>query len=89
MEINDFLKNPGEQKFEVDLGLTLIKILQITNTNQSYLRSVLKRQLEIQELIKGNVVSNENISEKLSEIENLIFKFSDEEFQNVLNKVLK
>jgi hypothetical protein len=89
MEIKDFLENPGGQKFEVDLGLSLIKILQISYTNQNYLRSILKRQLETQELIKGNTILNENVSEKMAEIENLIYKFSDDGFQDILNKVLK
>ena len=46
MTPDEILKNSGDQKHEVDIGIALIRIIELGCYNKTYLRSILKRQLE-------------------------------------------
>ena len=53
MTPEEILKNSGNQKFEVNIGVSLLRIIEITNRNQEFLREILKEQLVLKEMIKG------------------------------------
>ena len=42
MTPDEILKNSGNQKFEVNIGVSLLRIIEITNRSQEYLREILK-----------------------------------------------
>lgn len=58
MTPDEILKNSGNQKFEVNIGVSLIRIIEITNRSQEYLREILKEQLVLKEMIKGKTKFN-------------------------------
>ena len=89
MTPDEILKNLGNQKHEVDVGAALIRIIELGCFNRTYLRSILRRQLETQELIKGNTEVNENVSKRLADLEKLISELASEDFHNHLQKILK
>ena len=89
MTPDEILKNSGDQKHEVDIGIALIRIIELGCYNKTYLRSILKRQLETQELLKGNTEIDENVSNRLQDLEKRIFEVADEEYYSLLQKVLK
>ena len=91
MDLDDIMKNPGKQKFNVDVGIALLRIIETNCTNNLYLQSILKRQLEIQESLKGEIGTglDESVLERMKEIEESISKFSQEEYHKTLEKVLK
>lgn len=73
MNIEDFLNNPDGGKYELKQGILQLRILHLLTTNQSYLMSILKKQIEIKELLIGNPeVNDDAIEEKLIAIEKLI-----------------
>ncbi len=55
MNIKDFLDNPDSQKYEVKTRLAFLRILDAVTLNQTLLTSILRKQIEIQEQLKGLV----------------------------------
>ncbi len=91
MDLNEFLKNPDNKSFEVDIGISLLRIVEMTCRNQIYLRSILKRQLEIKEILNGKTESefDESVKDKLFELETKILDLSKEKYHKLLEKILK
>ena len=89
MTPDEILKNSGNQKHEVDIGIALIRIIEIGCINRMYLQSILKRQLETQELLKGNTEINDAVLKRLEDLEKVISEFALEDYHNILQNVLK
>ncbi len=89
MDLDDFLKNPEDQKHEFSLAQGIIRIIELSCYNRAVLDSILINQLETQELIKGNTEINDNVSERLKEIQTSISQISLETYHGVLNTILK
>jgi hypothetical protein len=89
MTPDEILNDRGNQKHEVDIGVALIRIIELGCFNTTYLQSILKRQVETQELIKGNTEINENVSNRLEELEKMISKVAAEKYHEIMHKVLK
>ena len=45
MTPEEILKNRGNEKLEVNIGVSLLKLIEITNRSQTYLREIYKEQL--------------------------------------------
>ena len=65
MTAEEILKNAGNEKFEVNIGNSLIRLIEITNRSQGYLREIFKEQLVLQEIIKGKTEMPEEFEDKL------------------------
>nr|WP_315149864.1 hypothetical protein [uncultured Flavobacterium sp.] len=89
MTPDEILKNSGNQKHEVDIGIALIRIIELGCINRMYLQSILKRQLETQELLKGNTEINDAVLKRLDDLEKVISEFALEDYHNILQNVLK
>jgi hypothetical protein len=88
-EINDF--DPNNQKLEVDIGLSLIRILESTHLNYSMLGSILKRQLELTEILKGRtkLKYDEDVELKLNDLTKTIHKIAHENYMHDVSLILK
>ena len=53
MTPEEILKNRGNEKFEVNIGVSLLRLIEITNRSQTYLREIYKEQLTLKEILKG------------------------------------
>jgi hypothetical protein len=89
MTPEEILRESGNQKHEVDLGIALIRLIELGCFNQTYLRSILKRQIETQELIKGNTDISENVLNRFDELEKMISDVAAEDYYSLVQKVLK
>jgi hypothetical protein len=89
MTPDEIFKNTEGQKHEVDIGIALIRIIELGCYNKAYLRSILKRQIETQELLKGATEINENILNKLQDLETNISELADKEYYSLIQNVLK
>ncbi len=90
MDIDEFMNDKNEKGFNVNLGSALLRILEISNRNQRYIRTILQTQLEIKELIKGKVESDldEGFYDKVHDLEKEIWKLSESDYHDLLDKVL-
>lgn len=70
MTPDEFLKD-DKMNVEIDVGRAYNVIIRLLTTNQAYLMSILKRQVEIQELIKGELPYNleEAVKDKVDELQ--------------------
>lgn len=82
-EIKDELNNP---KFKIDFGTFLINMHSTNLMNNYYLKSILKRQVEILELQKGKTGQELETSVEL-EIERLNEIFSNWLKEDLINDV--
>lgn len=76
MTNDEILEKFKERDFTINQGLLLWNLLVSNRNNSYYLEEILKQQIEIKELLKGNTeeVAQTNINEKLDE---LILKFNE------------
>jgi hypothetical protein len=74
----------GKQSFVLDPGLTQFYLLKYSIENNVLLHSVLRRQLEIIELIKTGDFDKEKITEILTDKLNSIFDISEKEIHETL-----
>jgi DNA-binding ferritin-like protein (Dps family) len=88
MTPEEILKNPENQKFEVNIGVSLIRIIEITNRSQEYLREILKEQLVLKEMVKGKTELPEGFENKLFDIETRIWKASEVKYHKLLEEIL-
>lgn len=88
MTPDEILKNSGNQKFEVNIGVSLIRIIEITNRSQEYLREILKEQLVLKEMIKGKTELPEGFEDNLFDIETKIWKASEVKYHKLLDGIL-
>jgi len=89
MTPDEILINSGNEKHEVNIGIALIRIIELGCFNRMYLQSILKRQLETQELLKGNTEINDAVLKRLDDLEKVISEFALEDYHNILQNVLK
>jgi len=89
MTPDEILINSGNEKYEVNIGIALIRIIELGCFNRMYLQSILKRQLETQELLKGNTEINDAVLKRLDDLEKVISEFALEDYHNILQNVLK
>lgn len=88
MTPEEILKNSGNEKFEVNIGVSLIRLLEITNRSQEYLREIFKEQLVIKEMIKGKTELPEGFEDKLFDLENKIWEASQTKYHKLLDGIL-
>jgi hypothetical protein len=89
MTPEEILNNSGNQKHEVDLGVALIRILELGCYNKMYLRSILKRQIETQELIKGGIEIEDKVLSRLEHLEKQISDIASQDYYDLVRTVLK
>lgn len=88
MTPEEILKNSGNQKFEVNIGVSLLRIIEITNRSQEFLREILKEQLVLKEMIKGKTELPEEFEDKLFDLETKIWKASEVKYNKLLDGIL-
>lgn len=88
MTPEDIIKNAGNEKFEVNIGISIIRLLEITNRNQEYLREIFKEQLIIKEIVKGKTELPEGFEDKLFDLETKIWDASRVKFNKLLDGIL-
>ncbi|GAQ50105.1 TPA: hypothetical protein ACT5CK_002295 [Flavobacterium psychrophilum] len=89
MTPEEILRNSGTNNHELNLGATLLNLINMQCLNSIYLKSILKKQLETQELLKGNTEIDEIVLSKLENLEKKIFEVSSEMYHNTIQNVLK
>ena len=88
MTPEEILKNAGNEKFEVNIGVSIIRLLEITNRSQEYLREIFKEQLVLKEMIKGKTELPEEFEDKLFDLEKKIWDASEVKFHKLLDGIL-
>ncbi|EKT4550856.1 hypothetical protein JE952_002515 [Flavobacterium psychrophilum] len=88
MTPDEIQKNSGNQKFEVNIGVSLLRIIEITNRSQEYLREILKEQLVLKEMIKGKTELPKEFEDKLFDLETKIWKASEVKYNKLLDGIL-
>ena len=88
MTAEEILKNAGNEKFEVNIGNSLIRLIEITNRSQGYLREIFKEQLVLQEIIKGKTEMPEEFEDKLFDLEKKICDASQVSYHKLLDGIL-
>ena len=88
MTPEEILKNAGNEKFEVNIGNSLIRLLEITNRSQEYLKEIFKEQLVIKEMIKGKTELPEGFEDKLYDLEKQIWDASQVKYHKLLDGIL-
>jgi hypothetical protein len=89
MTPEEFLKNAKETPNELNLGLTLLTLINLQSLQTEYLKSILKTQIEIKELIKGNTEIDDNTSCILESLEKKIHEVSNSNYLNMVRTFLK
>ncbi len=90
MTPDELLKKFDNPSFEVNVGKSFLRLLEISITNQVYLRTILRTQLEIQELVKGKLPSEfgEEVADKMKRVNEKILEISGTEYHELLDDVL-
>jgi hypothetical protein len=90
MDIDEFMNNKSETKYEVNIGNALLRILEISNRNQVFIQNIFERQLEIKSLLKGKTESDfdESFRDKVFEMEKDIYEISKTDYHKLLDQVL-
>ena len=90
MNLEEFMNNKSEKEFNVNVGNALLRILEMSTRNQRYIRTILKNQLEIKQLLKGKVESDldENFYDKVHNLEQEIWKLGQEDYHKLLDNIL-
>lgn len=90
MKVDDFLNKKGDQKYEVNIGVSILRLIELTNSNNIYLRSILKRHLELKEILNGKVESeyDEIVLEKFVELQEKISEISKTSYHKILDEIL-
>jgi hypothetical protein len=90
MNIDEFMNDKSEKGFNVNVGNALLRILEMSTRNQRYVRTILKTQLELKELLKGKVESDldENFHDKVNDLEKKIWKLGEEDYHKLLDNIL-
>ena len=88
---DDILKDIQKQGYELDFGKLQLLYIELLITNQVYLKSILKRQLELQEMAKGAVPSDiaKVVEYKMIEAVAKIEELANEEFYELAQKMIK
>jgi hypothetical protein len=84
----DDLKNLGNQKFKVDITVAVIRLIEITNRSQEYLREIYKEQLILKEMVKGETSLPEGFDDKLFDLEKKIWDSAEVKYHELLNGIL-
>jgi hypothetical protein len=82
------LKNLGDQKFKVDIPVAVIRLIEITNRSQEYLREIYKEQLILKEMVKGATSLPEGFEDKLFDLEKKIWDSAEVKYHELLNGIL-
>ena len=88
MTPDEILENAGNQKFEINIGNSLLRILEITNRSQEYLREIYKEQLVLKEIVKGKTELPEGFEDKLYDLEQKIWDASKVRYHKLLDGIL-
>jgi len=88
MTPDEILENAGNQKFEINIGNSLLRILEITNRSQEYLREIYKEQLVLKEIVKGKTELPEGFEDKLYDLEQKIWDASKVKYHKLLDGIL-
>lgn len=89
MNIDEFMNDKSEKGFNVNVGNALLRILEMSTRNQRYVRTILKNQLEIKQLLKGKVESDldEDFYDKVHDLEQEIWKLGQEDYHKLLDNI--
>ena len=88
--IDDYLSGKKESKtFEIDLVKLHLRTLELLVSNNNYLAAILKRQLELKELIKGDTESNfdEKVNLQFLEISKKIENLAHENYLDLFSQI--
>jgi hypothetical protein len=88
MTPEEIFKNAGNEKFEVNIGVSLLRIIEITNRSQEYLREIFKEQLILKEMITGKTELPEEFEDKLFALEKKIWNASEVKYHKFLDGIL-
>jgi hypothetical protein len=90
MNIDEFMNNESEKGFNVNVGNALLRILEMSTRNQRYITTILHKQLEIKQLLKGKVESDldESFYDKVHDLEEEIWKLGQEDYHKLLENIL-
>ncbi|PIY12272.1 MAG: hypothetical protein COZ18_02495 [Flexibacter sp. CG_4_10_14_3_um_filter_32_15] len=90
MDIDDFMNDKNEKGFNVNVGNALLRILEISNRNQRYVRTILQTQLEIKALLQGKTQSDldDEFYDKVHALEEKVCKLAESDYHDLLDKVL-
>ena len=80
MNIEELLNDKNKLSFELNVGKTYVTLIELLTLNNAYLQSILKRQIEIQELIKGKSGQEleDDVTKKVSFLSESIFEVAEE-----------
>ncbi len=90
MNIDDFINDNSEQQFKVNVGNSLLRLLEVTTRNQRYLRTILQTQIEIKSLLKGKTESDfdDEFYDRVYDIEKKIWENAQIDYHKLLDNVL-
>ena len=90
MDIDDFMNDKNEKGFNINVGNALLRILEISNRNQRYVRTILQTQLEIKALLQGKTQSDldDEFYDKVHDLEEKVWKLAESDYHDLLDKVL-
>jgi cytochrome c556 len=89
MTPDEFL-NDKNMFLKIDTGRAYNVIIRLLTTNQAYLMSIVKRQVELQELIKGELPYNmdEAVKDKCDELQDKIDDMADKLYDDNIRDIL-
>jgi hypothetical protein len=90
MNLDKFLENPGQEKHSLDIGLAIIRVLQLSNLNKVYLEKILKNQFELRELLHGKTGSeiDDIVEKKFNETQSEIINIANQNYLEMLGGIL-
>ena len=88
MTPEEILKNAGNEKFEVNIGVSLLRLIEITNRSQEYLMEIFREQLVLKEMLKGQTELPEGFEDKLYSLEKQIWDASEIKYHKLLDGIL-
>jgi hypothetical protein len=89
-DIEDYLsENEKSKTFEIDLVKLHLRSLELLVSNNYYLAAILKRQLELKELLKGDTESNfdEKVKNQFLEISKKIENLSNQHYLDLFSQI--
>jgi hypothetical protein len=86
----DDLDNIMKEGFKFDEGKFRLLLIELLTSNQTYLKSILIRQLEIQETLKGltDTEMREAVDKRFADLTSKIDEVSGKEYHTLLSAFL-
>ena len=87
MTPEEILKNAGNEKFEVNIGVSLLRLIEITNRSQEYLMEIFREQLVLKEMLKGQTELPEGFEDKLHDLDTKFWNASQVKYHKLLDGI--